>query len=85
MLAGTFTLSFAQQKGPPPPDTKRHGGGPPCNPSGNNGGGNGNDRPRPNIPPPVGLCLPIDTNIYFLMAIGVMYGAYKLRGSQQAL
>lgn len=78
MLAGAFTLSFAQQNGPPPPDTKRHGGGPPCNPNGNNGG----DKPRPTIPPPVGLCLPIDTNIYFLMAIGVMYGAYKLRKTQ---
>lgn len=72
LLSLCFSVTaFAQENGPPPPDTKRHGGGPPCDPGrpGNPG----------NVPPPVGLCLPIDDYIYALMAVGVMYGCYKMR------
>lgn len=64
--------ALAQDKGgPPPPDTKRHGK-PPCSDRVNPGQGNG-----PSVPP--GLCLPIDDYVYLLMAVGVMYGCYKMR------
>lgn len=83
---GISTSAFAQKNGPPPPNEKNHIGGPPCNPGngngngngGNNGGGNGGGN-SPGIPPPVGLCLPIDDYVYLLMAVGVMYGCYKFR------
>lgn len=67
MTMGTYSQN------PPPPNEKRHGG-PPCDP-----GSNGNGNPRPGVPPPVGLCLPIDDYVYILMAVGVMYGCYKVR------
>ena len=44
--------------------------------NGENGNGNGNGN---GVPPPVGLCLPIDDYVYLLMAVGVMYGCYKVR------
>lgn len=72
LFAGVCMISYAQQDGPPAPrsQNKNHGDGPPCPDQDDDG-------PGPVVPP--GFCLPIDTNIYFLMAIGVMYGAYKLR------
>lgn len=72
-----MTLSssaLAQESGPPPPQERRHIGGPPCDPGATTGNPN-----RPGVPPPVGLCLPIDDYVYLLMAVGVMYGCYKLR------
>ena len=45
--------------------------------NGRNGNGNGNG-----VPPPVGFCLPIDDYVYILMAVGVMYGCYKIRDFQ---
>ncbi len=71
---GMSLTSFAQKE-PPPPQTRNHRGGPPCIPQ-----AEGNPNPgRPGVPPPPGLCLPIDDYVYLLMAIGVMYGCYKLR------
>ncbi|MCH4822410.1 hypothetical protein ML462_04425 [Gramella lutea] len=78
-----FAYSQKDGKGPPEPN-KQQGGrrGPPCDPGngngngGGNGGGNGNGQ---GVPPPVGLCLPIDDYVYILMAVGAMYGCYKLR------
>ncbi|PTX44990.1 hypothetical protein C8P64_0978 [Christiangramia gaetbulicola] len=71
LLVGVSVTSYAQKdgKGPPAPTEKRHKG-PPCDPG--NGNGNG-------VPPPPGLCLPIDDYVYILMAVGLMYGCYKLR------
>ena len=70
-----FAYSQKDGNGPPQPN-KQQGGrrGPPCDPG--NGGGNGNGQ---GVPPPVGLCLPIDDYVYILMAVGAMYGCYKLR------
>lgn len=74
LLLGVSVSAYAQ-KGPPAPTEKSHRGGPPCNP-GSPSDGNGNSQ---GIPPPVGLCLPIDDYVYLLMAVGVMYGCYKVR------
>lgn len=74
LLTIGISMSSYAQKEPPPPQDKRHIGGPPCDP----GDQSGNDN-RPGVPPPVGLCLPIDDYVYLLMAVGVMYGCYKLR------
>ncbi|MUP43412.1 hypothetical protein [Christiangramia aestuarii] len=63
------------EKGPPEPNKQQSGRrGPPCDPGNGNGGGNGQG-----VPPPPGLCLPIDDYVYVLMAVGVMYGCYRLR------
>lgn len=70
---GLTMVSYSQSKEPPTPGAKRHIGGPPCDP-GNNGNGTGSG-----VPPPPGLCLPIDDYVYLLMAVGVMYGCYKMR------
>ncbi len=72
LFLGVSVASYAQNgkdNGPPAPTEKRHKG-PPCDPG--NGNGNG-------VPPPPGLCLPIDDYVYILMAVGLMYGCYKLR------
>jgi hypothetical protein len=65
--------SHSLQDGPPPPKAKaadaRKG---PCGKG--NGGGNG-----PNIPPPVGLCLPINDYLLPLFVAGIFFGAYKIR------
>lgn len=76
LFIGETATSFAQKDGPPAPTEKRHTG-PPCDPGGGDGSGTG-------VPPPVGLCLPIDDYVYILMAVGVMYGCYKLRNFEAA-
>lgn len=83
LLVGVSVTSYAQKdgKGPPAPTEKRHKG-PPCDPGGGNGNGGGNGGGNGNgngVPPPPGLCLPIDDYVYILMAVGLMYGCYKLR------
>ena len=76
IFAGGAILSYGQagygSQDPPAPNSGAKGQNPePCP---------GQDDDDDNsTPPPPGLCLPIDSNIYFLMAIGAMYGAYKLR------
>lgn len=50
---------------------------PPCDPGIDEQDGDG-------VPPPVGLCLPIDDYVYLLMGVGVMYGCYKLRNFKPA-
>ena len=68
-----MAISCYAQNNPPAPQ-KEAQRGPPCAPANSGNGGN-----RPTIPPPVGLCLPIDDYVYILMGIGVMYGCYKMR------
>ena len=71
LFLGVAATSYAQS--PPEPNAQQGGRrGPPCDPG---------DRPgnSPGVPPPVGLCLPIDDYVYILMAVGLMYGCYKLR------
>lgn len=75
LFIGVMGNSYAQDD-PPPPTEKRHIS-PPCDPGDGDGGGDG-------VPPPVGLCLPIDDYVYILMAVGVMYGCYKLRNFEPA-
>ncbi len=72
LFLGVSVTSYAQKVVPPPPTDKRHKG-PPCDP------GIDPDETGPGVPPPPGLCLPIDDYVYLLMAVGVMYGCYKLR------
>lgn len=69
------TINAYAQKNPPEPN-KQHGDrrGPPCDKFDDDGPGQGQG-----VPPPPGLCLPIDDYVYVLMAVGVMYGCYKLR------
>ncbi|TRO67412.1 hypothetical protein [Christiangramia sabulilitoris] len=74
LILGVSITSFSQKNGPPAPTEKRHKG-PPCDP-GTSGNGSGNGQ---GVPPPPGLCLPIDDYVYLLMAVGVMYGCYKVR------
>lgn len=71
LMLGVTVNTYAQS---PPEPTKQQSDrrGPPCDPG--NDGGNGQG-----VPPPPGLCLPIDDYVYILMAVGVMYGCYKLR------
>ncbi len=70
LCAGISVSSYAQDENPPEPtsETKSHDE-PPCDPDSGGGG----------TPPPPGLCLPIDDYVYLLMAVGAMYGCYKLR------
>lgn len=72
-IAGfTFTVySQGPQHGPPEPQME-HGSGNgrgPCGqlPAGGNGGG-------PRIPPPVGLCLPINDYLLPLLISGILLG-----------
>ena len=75
LFLGVTATSYAQ--GPPEPNKQQSGRrGPPCDP-GRPGGDV--DNPGQGVPPPPGLCLPIDDYVYLLMAVGVMYGCYKVR------
>lgn len=71
-----ISCAVYSQKEPPPPTQNAPGGGhgPPCDPGSVSGNPN-----RPGVPPPPGLCLPIDDYVYLLMAVGVMYGCYKMK------
>ena len=74
------TVHVYSQNPPEPNKEQSARRGPPCNPGNGNGGGNGGGNGNGNgVPPPVGLCLPIDDYVYILMAVGVMYGCYKMR------
>lgn len=62
------------QNNPPPPMATSHGNGRgPCGqlPENANGGG-------PRIPPPVGLCLPINDYLLPLLLAGIAFGSYKI-------
>lgn len=78
LFLGVTISSYAQQTPPEPTKQQSDRRGPPCDP-GSNGNGNGSG-----VPPPPGLCLPIDDYVYILMAVGVMYGCYKLRNFDSA-
>ncbi|APG60768.1 hypothetical protein [Christiangramia salexigens] len=73
MVLGVSLASQAQDLPEPKlGDTVKSHEGPPCD---DGSGGTG-------TPPPPGLCLPIDDYVYILMAVGVMYGCYKLRSTE---
>lgn len=80
LFLGVTVTSYAQKDGGPPAPTEKRHGGPPCDP-GNSGDPGNPGNPQvptgPTVPP--GLCLPIDDYVYILMAVGIMYGCYKLR------
>ncbi|WP_026932944.1 hypothetical protein [Christiangramia echinicola] len=81
LYLGVTVTTYAQS--PPEPNKQQSDRrGPPCDPGNGNGNGNGNGGGNGNgqgVPPPPGLCLPIDDYVYLLMAVGVMYGCYKVR------
>ncbi|WP_324720147.1 hypothetical protein [Salinimicrobium sp. HB62] len=65
-----------RQNNPPPPMASNHGNGNgrgPCGqlPENANGGG-------PRIPPPVGLCLPINDYLLPFLLVGIAFGGYKI-------
>jgi hypothetical protein len=78
----SFTIyGKSQDQNPPPPSAvgAEHGNGNGNKPCGKgNGGGNG-----PNIPPPVGLCLPINDYILPLFIAGILFGAYKINALER--
>lgn len=76
LLLGVATSSYAQINPPEPRMDSANGEGPPCKPRNDvdpgdtvDGGG---------IPPPVGLCLPIDDYVYVLLGIGVLFGCHRI-------
>lgn len=83
-IAG-FTFAVYSQgplHGPPEPTTaanQGNGNGRPCGRPGQgnqgNGQGNGNG---PGIPPPVGLCLPINDYLLPLLLTGIAFGSYMV-------
>ena len=73
-LVATFSMGVyaIPVQNPPEPQIKSHTGngqGPPC---ANQGRGNG-------VPPPVGLCLPINDYLLPLLISGILLGVYKVR------
>ena len=66
--------SHSLQNTPPPPK-KGHSNDPRKGPCGHREGTLGG----PNIPPPVGLCLPINDYLLPLFIAGIVFGAYKIR------
>lgn len=63
------------QTTPPEPMAQDSGdNGPPCDPGNDN-----DDDGGVGIPPPPGLCLPIDGYVYILMGAGLVVGCYQLR------
>lgn len=82
LFLGIAVSAYAQMN-PPEPSAQDSGRrGPPCDPGNGNGNGPGGNGNGNGVPPPVGLCLPIDDYVYLLMGVGVMYGCYKLRDFQ---
>lgn len=59
---------------PPEPQTKSHNGAGGPNPCGRTNQGQG-----VGVPPPVGLCLPINDYLLPLFISGILLGAYKVR------
>ncbi|SDR90882.1 hypothetical protein [Christiangramia echinicola] len=73
LYLGVTVTTYAQS--PPEPNKQQSDRrGPPCDKFDDDGPGQGQG-----VPPPPGLCLPIDDYVYLLMAVGVMYGCYKVR------
>lgn len=73
-IAGFTFMAYSQtgQQGPPAPTEQGPSTGRgPCGEG--TGGGNG-----PSIPPPVGLCLPINDYLFPLLISGVALGAFSL-------
>jgi len=57
---------------PPQPGTKSHNGAAGPNPCGRPDRGQG-------VPPPVGLCIPINDYLLPLLIMGIVLGAWKVR------
>ncbi len=86
LLAGALVclslgLYGQQQNHPPEPKTQstnKQSDRVPCG-RGNNGQGQGNGGGgNGNIPPPVGLCLPINDYLLPLLLTGIVFGGYKI-------
>jgi hypothetical protein len=72
-IAG-FTFGVNSQNHPPEPSMQSQGNGrPPCGQLPGNGNGQG-----PNIPPPVGLCLPINDYLLPLLISGIALGGFMV-------
>ena len=67
-----------QEQSPPEPQNKSHNGNGP-NPCGRTNQGSG-----VGVPPPVGLCLPINDYLLPLLIMGILLGAYKVRPYQKS-
>lgn len=72
-LLGTFSLLFSQDLSIPPPEPMM---AQQSTTTGDCGGGDGGG--GPGIPPPVGLCLPINDYLLPLLLSGVALGAFSL-------
>ncbi|MFD2517325.1 hypothetical protein [Salinimicrobium flavum] len=73
--------TYAQMgQGPPEPtlEATQGAGRPPCGVG--NGGSNGKG-----VPPPVGLCLPINDYLLPLFLAGIVFGSYKVWRIQKAV
>lgn len=71
-LVGTFCLGFSQDLSSPPPEPMMTSEDTTSDCGGGDGGGG------PGIPPPVGLCLPINDYLFPLFVSGVALGAFSL-------
>jgi len=81
LFCGIASSAYAQMS-PPEPMAKNNNEnrkGPPCDPGNGNGNGPGGNGNGNGVPPPVGLCLPIDDYVYILMGAGLVVGCYQLR------
>ena len=79
LVCFSFGLYAQGRENPPQPQKQSQGNGKgPCGKV--NPGGNGNS---PNIPPPVGLCLPINDYLLPLFISGIIIGAYKIRSLEK--
>lgn len=65
---------YGQKSYPPEPGQKSHQQGL-CGQGNGYENGTGNGR----IPPPVGLCLPINDYLVPFLIMGILFGAYKIR------
>ena len=77
-LVATFSLGVYDipVQDPPEPQTKSHDNGVrgPC----------GRPDQGQGVPPPVGLCLPINDYLLPLLISGILLGAYKVRNVSQS-
>ena len=79
LFFGIASTVYAQMSPPEPMAQDNGRKGPPCDPGNGNGNGPGGNGNGNGVPPPVGLCLPIDGYVYILMGAGLVVGCYQFR------